>query len=98
MSDGSVFRMLRNRLDDEPAVGDRVRLVTLSFDPERDTPETMSRYASSVGVKTQGQAETWNFLTTLSRAISSPSSTATGSTWFGKSTPEAGSRAIVRTC
>ena len=68
----AVFQMLRNRLDDEPAVGDRVRLVTLSFDPERDTPETMSRYARSVGVKKQGQAETWTFLTTLSQSDLEP--------------------------
>jgi len=63
----AVFQMLRNRLDEEPTIAGRVRLVTLSFDPERDTPETMRRYASSVGVKNHGLAETWTFLTTPSR-------------------------------
>ena len=63
----AVFQMLRNRLDEEPTIVGRVRLVTLSFDPEGDTPETMRRYASSLGVQSHGQAETWTFLTTPSR-------------------------------
>ena len=67
----AVFQMLRDA-DEDPAVGDRVRLVTLSFDPERDTPETMSRYARSVGVKKQGQPGTWTFLTTLSQSDLEP--------------------------
>lgn len=67
-----VFQMLRARLDEEPAMAGKVRLVTLSFDPERDTPETMGRYASSVGVKGREQAETWVFLTTPSRGDLEP--------------------------
>jgi len=68
----AVFQMLRNRLDDEPTVARRVHLVTLSFDPERDTPETMYRYARSVGVKSHGQAEAWTFLTTPSQSDLEP--------------------------
>jgi cytochrome c peroxidase len=68
----AVFQMLRNRLDEEPRMAGRVRLVTLSFDPERDTPEIMHRYASSVGMKSHGQAETWTFLTTPSRGDLEP--------------------------
>ena len=63
----AVFQMLRDRLDEEPTIAGRVRLVTLSFDPERDTPETMHRYASSVGVNGHGRAEAWTFLTTPSQ-------------------------------
>ncbi|HUG80610.1 MAG TPA: SCO family protein [Bryobacterales bacterium] len=62
----SVFQRLRNRLDEEPTMGGSVRLVTLSFDPERDTPATMQLYARHAGVKSHGKAETWTFLTTLS--------------------------------
>ncbi len=68
----AVFQMLRSRLDDEPMVGGRVHLVTLSFDPERDTPQTMDRYARSVGVKSPGQAEAWSFLTTSSQSDLEP--------------------------
>jgi cytochrome c peroxidase len=62
----AVFQRLRNRLDEDPTIAGRVRLVTLSFDPERDTPATMQLYASDAGVKSHGQAQTWTFLTTPS--------------------------------
>jgi cytochrome c peroxidase len=68
----AVFQRLRNRLDEEPTMAGRVRLVTLSFDPERDTPETMQHYASIAGVKSHGQAETWTFLTTPSQGDLEP--------------------------
>ena len=68
----AVFQMLHNRLNEEPGMAARVRLVTLSFDPERDTPETMHRYARSVGVKSHGRAEAWTFLTTLSQGDLEP--------------------------
>ncbi len=68
----AVFQMLRNQLDDEPTVAARVHLITLSFDPERDTPETMYRYARSVGARTRGQAESWTFLTTPSQSELDP--------------------------
>ena len=66
----AVFQVLRNRLDEEPAVAGRVHLITLSFDPARDTPETMYRYARSVGVKSH--AEAWTFLTTPSQSDLEP--------------------------
>jgi cytochrome c peroxidase len=68
----AVFQMLRDRLEEEPMMAGKVRLVTLSFDPERDTPKTMHRYASGVGVKSHGEAETWSFLTTPSRGDLEP--------------------------
>jgi cytochrome oxidase Cu insertion factor (SCO1/SenC/PrrC family) len=49
----------------EPAQG-RVRLVSLSFDPEHDTPEVMRTYGGKhVGAKT---AVPWHFLTTASQS------------------------------
>ena len=44
-------RCCEDGLEDEPTLAGRVGLVTLSFDPERDTPEAMDRYARSVGAK-----------------------------------------------
>ena len=42
-----VFDAVREAVAAAPALRDRVRLVTLSFDPARDTPGTMARYAGS---------------------------------------------------
>src|SRR2546426_9197284 len=36
-----VFHTVRHRLDAQPALRERVRLVSLSFDPARDTPRAM---------------------------------------------------------
>jgi cytochrome oxidase Cu insertion factor (SCO1/SenC/PrrC family) len=55
-----VFRTVRHRLADDADLRDRVRLVSLSFDPARDTPAVMRHYAASAppnGVE-------WAFLTT----------------------------------
>ena len=43
----------------------QVRLVTLSFDPARDTPAVMRRYAGS-RVQDDGRGVRWYFLTTRS--------------------------------
>ena len=47
-----------------PALRDRIQLVTLSFDPLRDTPSVMRRYASRVSEG--GGSPRWYFLTTRS--------------------------------
>jgi protein SCO1/2 len=46
-----------------PALRDKVQLVTLSFDPLRDTPSVMRRYAGS---RVSGRSPRWYFLTTRS--------------------------------
>lgn len=60
----SVFHRLKTRLQREhPLIADKVRLVSLSFDPVRDTPEMLRLYG------TQDKAEhnvEWDFLTTAS--------------------------------
>jgi cytochrome oxidase Cu insertion factor (SCO1/SenC/PrrC family) len=48
-----------------PALRERVRLVTLSFDPARDTPSVMRAYASSRAT-TEASGLRWYFLTTRS--------------------------------
>src|SRR5258705_4462746 len=55
-----VFHTVRNRVSEDPDLRARVRLVSLSFDPRRDTPAVMRHYAAEVpenGVE-------WAFLTT----------------------------------
>ena len=40
----AVLHKIKNRLKQEPEVAAQLRLVTLSFDPEHDTPEMMQHY------------------------------------------------------
>lgn len=61
---------LRERLQATPELARRVRLVSLSFDPVNDTPQTMARYA---GVLARAdQPLRWDFLTGRSVAELQP--------------------------
>jgi protein SCO1 len=60
-----VFDALKNAVVAMPALHGRVRFVTLSFDPARDTPGVMQRYAGSRAVDEAGGLR-WYFLTTRS--------------------------------
>jgi cytochrome oxidase Cu insertion factor (SCO1/SenC/PrrC family) len=60
-----VFDTLRQSIAATPALRGRVRLVTLSFDPARDTPSAMRQYAGS-RVTDDGRGPAWYFLTTRS--------------------------------
>jgi protein SCO1/2 len=57
-----VFESVRNAVA-TPALRDRIQLVTLSFDPMRDTPSVMRRYAGS---RASVGSPRWYFLTTRS--------------------------------
>ncbi len=59
----AVLHRLGARLRREPELVGRLRLVSLSFDPDRDTPEVMRRYGESFA----GDGVDWRFLTTASR-------------------------------
>lgn len=59
----AVFYKIKQRLLDDPELADQLRLVSLSFDPETDTPEVMNFYGQ--GSKDLGGPE-WQFLTTES--------------------------------
>lgn len=62
-----VLQKVHRRIAENPDLADRVRLVTLSFDPARDRPEVMQRYASARGVDPGPEADAgWVFLTTRS--------------------------------
>jgi protein SCO1 len=58
-----VFDALKEAIADTPRLHGQVRFVTLSFDPARDTPEVMRRYAGSRVVENDAGLR-WYFLTT----------------------------------
>lgn len=57
----AVFHKIQRRLAKEPALASQLRLITLSFNPEHDTPEMMAQYGKSFGKELE-----WQFLTTAS--------------------------------
>jgi protein SCO1 len=59
-----VFDTLKDEIRAIPSLKDKVQLVTLSFDPARDSPSVMKRYAGSQ-VEDEGGLR-WYFLTTPS--------------------------------
>jgi cytochrome oxidase Cu insertion factor (SCO1/SenC/PrrC family) len=59
-----IFNQVRDELEKDPALRGRVGLVSLSFDPEHDTPERMAAYGGeNLGA---GHTVRWDFLTTAS--------------------------------
>jgi cytochrome c peroxidase/protein SCO1/2 len=59
-----VFDAVKQVADETPTLRARLRLVTLSFDPARDTPAAMRGYAGDRAVR--GAGVPWEFLTTAS--------------------------------
>jgi len=72
----AVLHRVRQRLKSEPELVGRLRLVTLSFDPLRDTPEVMRHYGEAL----QGDGVDWQFLTTASKQQLRPILSAYGQT------------------
>lgn len=60
-----VFDALKEAIEATPRLHGRVRFVTLSFDPARDTPGVMRAYAGS-RAEDHGSVLRWYFLTTRS--------------------------------
>jgi len=60
-----LLAQLRERADGNEKLRSRLRFVTLSFDPDNDTPEAMRVYAD--GYLSGRTGPPWNFLTTRSR-------------------------------
>jgi cytochrome oxidase Cu insertion factor (SCO1/SenC/PrrC family) len=60
-----VFDALQEAIAAAPSLHGKVRFVTLSFDPARDSPDAMRRYAGSRAVE-KGAGLRWYFLTTRS--------------------------------
>ncbi|MBW8906617.1 MAG: SCO family protein [Betaproteobacteria bacterium] len=60
-----VFDALKEAIASRHELHGKVRFVTLSFDPARDTPEVMKSYAGSRALD-KGNGLRWTFLTTRS--------------------------------
>ena len=60
-----VLRTVAAHMAKEPQLGERLRLVTISFDPQNDTPAAMADYERSF-VNIDGAELDWNFLTSES--------------------------------
>jgi len=58
----AVLHKIKNRLKNEPELVGKLRMLTISFNPEHDTPEVMRQYAQSF----QSDGVDWQFLTTKS--------------------------------
>jgi len=60
-----VLRTVAARMAKEPQLADRLRLVTISFDPQNDTPAAMADYERSI-IDLEGAELDWDFLTSES--------------------------------
>src|SRR5256885_13361945 len=66
----SVLNLLQRASLGDPALAKNLRLVSMSFDPEYDTPKTLAEYASNVR-DSDGGCE-WRFVTPRSTAETAP--------------------------
>jgi cytochrome c peroxidase len=66
----AVLHMIHRRLSTDGQLAENVRLVSLSFDPEHDTPRVMRQYVPGQQdyFDTPWQKRPWVFLTTRSRS------------------------------
>jgi cytochrome c peroxidase len=64
----AVMHRVGRLLRDDPALRARLRVLSLSFDPVRDTPEAMAKLAA--GIEREGLD--WRFLTTASEQALEP--------------------------
>ena len=60
----AVFHLVRSRLKEHPDLAEAARLISVSFDPENDTPEVMRSYRP----KSDDGSVEWEFLTTRDRS------------------------------
>ena len=63
----AVMYSVQERLRELPQLRDRLRMISLSFDPAFDTPEVMALYGAPLG-----RHGDWRFLTTASTAALQP--------------------------
>ena len=59
-----AFSDVKRRLKAQRGLADRVRLVSLSFDPAHDTPDVLKRYGANA--RSGDRTIEWDFLTTTS--------------------------------
>jgi cytochrome oxidase Cu insertion factor (SCO1/SenC/PrrC family) len=65
-----VLLQLHQLSTSDPSLAQHLRLVSLSFDPENDTPERMAAYATLA--EGHPSAAEWRFVTTASQAQLKP--------------------------
>ena len=65
-----VFYKLKAEMKKDPILANKLRLASLSFDPENDTPEVMRLYGANF--KFAGDKGEWRFLTTSSLSALDP--------------------------
>ena len=64
----AVFHLVRSRLKERPDLAGAARLISMSFDPENDTPDTMRAY----GPKSDDGSVEWELLTTRGQSDLQP--------------------------
>lgn len=64
----AVLHQISSRMKKDEELAEGLRLISLSFDPARDTPQVMRQYASHH----VGKGVDWQFLTTASEAVLRP--------------------------
>ncbi len=64
----AVLAQVGRRVDEDPALSQRVRFISLSFDPAHDTPAVMREY----GMRFAPEGADWQFLTVTSEAALRP--------------------------
>ncbi len=69
-----VFYKIKAEMKRDPQLADGLKLISLSFDPQIDTPEVMSLYSNNF--RYAGSAGEWQFVTTASEQALNPILTA----------------------
>ncbi|MFT5209486.1 MAG: cytochrome c peroxidase [Flavobacterium sp.] len=64
-----VLYTMGSKLEKEPEIASKVRMLTLSFDPRFDTPDVMKEYGESIA---GGSDMDWHFLTSESETAIAP--------------------------
>jgi protein SCO1/2 len=65
-----LLHELHGIASEDPTLRDEFQLITISFDPEHDTPEIMALHADALGYGSESAA--WRFLTTPDQAALRP--------------------------
>ena len=59
-----VFYQIKSAMKNDPVLAKRLKLISLSFDPEQDSPEVMALYGNNF--RYAGNVGEWQFVTTAS--------------------------------
>ena len=65
-----LLHELHGIASEDPVLRDELQLITISFDPQHDTPEVMALHADALGYGSESPA--WRFLTTPDQAALRP--------------------------